>query len=268
MFSRLHPSARSALRQIRRRINAFQARYHAAGLETGERANPARNRVFVAHRYLQGSGIEVGALHNPLPVPRAAVVRYVDRMSTADLRRQYPELAHEPLTEPHVIDDGEKLGSFADASVDFVIANHFIEHCEDPIGTLIQFMRVIRPGGVIYLAVPDKRHSFDHSRPLTTVEHLLADHTQGPQQSRRTHFVEFAGAMKNLIGDPEYAKVIQLLVDPDFLQSTSYSIHYHVWDHNAFLAFLSQIRDPFGIPYDIEFALRNGSETIAILRRL
>ena len=207
-------------------------------------------------------------MHNPLPVPYGAVVRYVDRMSTADLRRQYPQLAHEPLTEPHVIDDGEKLVSFTDASVDFIIANHFIEHCEDPIGALVQFMRVTRPGGVVYLAVPDKRHTFDRDRPLTTVEHLVADHKHGPEQSRRAHFEEFAGAMKNLVGDPEYKNVIDALLDPEFLQSTNYSIHYHVWDHHAFLRFLAQVRDLFGIPYDIEFALRNGSESIAILRRL
>ena len=268
MFSRLPPGARSRLRDIRRRIMAFQARHlgFTTTLETGESENPARNRIFVARRYLHGSGIEVGALHNPLPVPRGAVVRYVDRMSASDLRRQYPELAHESLTDPDVIDDGEKLASFGDASVDFVIANHFIEHCEDPIGALIHFMRVTRPGGVVYIAVPDKRHTFDRSRPLTTVEHLVTDHTRGPEQSRRAHFVEFAGTMKNLVGDPEYEKIIHLLQDPDFLQSTNYSIHYHVWDHHAFLAFLSQVRDLFEMPYDIDFALRNGVETIAILR--
>lgn len=270
MFSRLHSGARSHLRKIRRRLTALQARHlgFATTLQTGDGAAPARNRIFVAHRYLRGNGIEVGALHNPLPVPGNAVVRYVDRMSAADLRRQYPELAHESLIDPDVIDDGEKLASFTDASVDFVIANHFIEHCEDPIGALRQFMRVTRPGGVVYIAVPDKRHTFDRSRPLTTVEHLVTDHTSGPERSRRAHFVEFAGTMKNLAGDPAYEKTIHLLQDPDFLQSTNYSIHYHVWDHHAFLDFLVQARDLFAIPYDIDFALRNGDESIAILRRL
>lgn len=267
IFSRLNPRSRLFLRRIRRRITALRAKYLGFIAGFGDGADPKRNRIFIAHRYLRGSGIEIGALHMPLPVPYGARVRYVDRMSTADLRRHYPELEEEPLTEPNVLDDGEKLLSFADASVDFIVANHFIEHCEDPIGALIQFMRVTRPGGLVYLAVPDKRHTFDRSRPLTTFEHLATDHERGPEQSRRSHFEEFAGAMRNIVGDPQYEKTNHLLLDPEFLQATNYSIHYHVWDRHAFLAFLVQARDRFGIPYEIEFAVRNGPETIAILAR-
>ena len=44
-------------------------------------------------RELASYGIEIGALHHPLPVPPEARVRYVDRMPVSELRRQYPELA-------------------------------------------------------------------------------------------------------------------------------------------------------------------------------
>src|SRR5215212_7552941 len=36
-------------------------------------------REDAARRYLRGSGVEVGALHLPLRVPRTVTVRYVDR---------------------------------------------------------------------------------------------------------------------------------------------------------------------------------------------
>jgi hypothetical protein len=39
------------------------------------------DRQMLAYEYLCGNGIEIGALHNPLRVPRRAHVRYVDRMS-------------------------------------------------------------------------------------------------------------------------------------------------------------------------------------------
>ena len=58
---------------------------------------------------------------------------------------RWPDYASQYLTssrtEPFVpvgcIDDGERLGKIADASQDFVIANHFLEHCQDPILALL-----------------------------------------------------------------------------------------------------------------------------------
>ena len=116
--------------------------------------------------------MEVGALHQPLPVPDRAHVAYVDRLPLNELRRHYPELDGYDLVEPDILDDGESLGSLADGSQDFVIANHFIEHTQDPLGTIANHLRVLRPGGILYMAVPDKRFTFDRDRPPTTIDHL------------------------------------------------------------------------------------------------
>ena len=67
---------------------------------------------------------------------RTPSVRYVDRMWTDELRREYPELANWDLTQVDVVDDGEKLATIADESQDFIVANHFLEHTEDPVGTI------------------------------------------------------------------------------------------------------------------------------------
>ena len=49
--------------------------------------DPARRRRReIAGRYLRGNGIEIGALHNPLDVPRSAHVRYVDHLAVDELR--------------------------------------------------------------------------------------------------------------------------------------------------------------------------------------
>jgi hypothetical protein len=91
-------------------------------------------------RYLHGEGIEIGALHNPLEVPRSARVGYVDHLPVEELREHYPGLADEPLVEVDVVvdvvDDGERFSTIGDATQDFVIANHFLEQCEDPLGAL------------------------------------------------------------------------------------------------------------------------------------
>ena len=71
------------------------------------------------------------------------------------LMARFPEVG--PIKAPDIIDDGEVLSKVADNTYDFVIANHFLEHAEDPFSTLKNFARILRPGGMIFMAIPDKR---------------------------------------------------------------------------------------------------------------
>ena len=98
-------------------------------------------RAELASAHLAGRGLEIGALHQPLKVSRRARVQYVDRFPAAKLREHYPELAKLPLIEPDLIDDGQQLRTVPSESQDFVVANHFIEHCENPIGAVRTFLK-------------------------------------------------------------------------------------------------------------------------------
>lgn len=193
-------------------------------------AREALSRVYIP----PGQGIEIGALHAPLPVPPLSRVIYVDRLPLQALRDHYPELAHLTFVTPHVIDDGESLSSIGSGTQDFVIANHFIEHAEDPIGCLKTFYRVLKPGGVIYLSVPDKRRIFDKKRPLTAIRHLEADHRDGVVTSRLAHYAEWASLVLDKEGDdiPRYA---------ERLLRQRYSIHFHCWTFASFALFLAHV---------------------------
>lgn len=43
---------------------------------------------------------------------------------------------------------------FDDGEVDYVVANHFLEHTEDLLRTLCEVHRILRPGGVFEIEVP------------------------------------------------------------------------------------------------------------------
>ena len=109
-------------------------------------------------------------------------------MTVAELRPQYHELATAPLVEVEIIDDGERLDKIADASQDFVIANHFLEHCQNPIMALRNMLRVLRVGGILFRAVPDKRYTVDVERPVTTLDHVWRDYAQGTGRLAPTAF--------------------------------------------------------------------------------
>jgi SAM-dependent methyltransferase len=157
-----------------------------------------------------------------------------------------------------VIDDGEKLAAFADDSLDFVIANHFIEHCENPIAAIANHLRVLRNGGVLYMAVPDKRSTFDVDRPVTTVEHLARDFRDGPEWSRFDHFEEYARIVNRIQPYDGHAR---------YLMDKGYSIHYHVWTPESFRELLDYCRDTLKMPFELLELRPNGIEFIAVLRR-
>lgn len=248
-------SVKTVRRKVRRAKDATRRVVFAS-----ERRHVAVRR-HLAGRYLEGDGLEVGALHLPLSLPRGARARYVDRMRVADLRAHYPELDEYELVTPDFIDDGEALTSVPSGSMDFVIVNHLIEHCQDPIGALLSHARVLREGGILYLAAPDRRRTdFDRDREETSLEHLLRDHEQGPEGSRSKHYEEWSRfAIKVSPGEvSEHAAA---------LEAQDYSIHFHTFTLTSFLALMLRAREVYGLPFEVVATETNNHEFIVIARK-
>jgi SAM-dependent methyltransferase len=223
-----------------------------------------RVRRRVAGHVATGSGIEIGALHHPFPVPTGTRVQYVDRLGTSDLRNEYPELADQSLVEVGVLDDGETLATFDDESVDFVIASHFLEHCEDPIGAIKAHVRVVSRGGFVLLAVPDRRHGIDRARFGTTLEHLVIDHEAGPRLSRTDHYEEWAKLVDLPLGNIESHQIDQHAAA---LEKRHYSIHFHCWTADEFAAQLREIIGRWKLPAKMIEHRQNHHEFLVVLRR-
>lgn len=215
-------------------------------------------REDVAVRFLRGDGIEIGALDFPLRVPRGARVRYVDYLDAQALRSSPENTVHgaDSLSAPDIVDDGARLASFADSSVDFIIANHMLEHVEDPIEALVNQLRVIRPGGVLYLSLPDPRENFDRERELTTVEHLLRDHHEGPEVSRREHYEECARLIEGRSEQDVPARAEEM-------EAEDLRVHFHVWQPLRFVELLSAL----DMPCTLELLLSGQEEFVVVLRK-
>jgi SAM-dependent methyltransferase len=229
-------------------------------------------RAAFANSYLIGEGVEIGPLHQPLAVPPHARVRYVDRMTTPDLRSEYPELADWPLTEVDIVDDGETLATIPAESQDFIIANHFLEHTENPVGTIETHLGKLKPGGVLFYAVPDKRFTFDFRRPPTPIEHMLADYEEGPERSRAEHYREWCRLVIDeespSVGTAEQAASEEWVEErAQQLEAQAYSIHMHVWTQAEFLRLIFALRERFDEVFDLEAAARVGIEFIVVLRK-
>jgi SAM-dependent methyltransferase len=226
----------------------------------------------LAAHFLSGEGLEIGPLHQPLTLPPHAKARYVDRMSLEDLRSEYPELAGWNLTTVDVIDDGELLTTIAEGSQDFIVANHFLEHTENPINTIRTHLGKLKPGGVLFYAVPDKRFTFDFRRPVTPLEEMVADYEEGPERSRRAHYDEWTRLV--IDANSPHAGKDEPAAHEEWaeakareLEAAAYSIHMHVWTQAEFLKLILECRERCDEGFDIEAAARQLIEFMVVLRK-
>ncbi|MFA5871109.1 MAG: hypothetical protein WC858_00130 [Parcubacteria group bacterium] len=83
-------------------------------------------------------------------------------------------------------------------------------------------LRAIKAGGVVYLAVPDKRYTFDVDRPVTNFRHLENDFLNDPEISKKIHFEEWVERVKKIKDEKVKKNRVFELMNMD------YSIHFHV----------------------------------------
>ena len=86
--------------------------------------------------------------------------------------------------------EASRLTMVDDESYDFVLSSHCLEHLADSLGGLREWMRVLRPAGVLALVVPHKDATFDHRRSVTSLQHLIGDRDRRTGEDDQTHLDE------------------------------------------------------------------------------
>lgn len=121
----------------------------------------------LAHALLDGlTGIEIGgSAHNAFNIPFCKNVDYTDSLDTV-FKQEEIKLCGRALPVDIVANAWEL--PFEDESLDFVLSSHVIEHCWDVIGTVKEWLRVVKPGGYIYMDIPHKERTFDKDRERTS----------------------------------------------------------------------------------------------------
>jgi SAM-dependent methyltransferase len=128
-----------------------------------------------------GTGAELGPLDIPLLSKDEAHILYVDHLDTAGLRAKYPTLKNIAEVDRPMINDSLEDTLKSDSPLDYMIASHVFEHVPNPVRWLREAAAVLRPGGLMALALPDRRMTFDffrkESSPSDIVSAYIADAT-------------------------------------------------------------------------------------------
>lgn len=146
----------------------------------------------LAHEYLDGlSGLEVGAsAHNPFGL-HTRNVDIADEFNTDTYKKHEVDMCDE-AAPIDIIAPGDAL-PLPDESQDFVLSSHVLEHFPDPIKTLKEWYRVVRPEGYVFMIVPHQERTFDRGRARTTIDELLRRHEgkEAPMPDPKTGHYSF-----------------------------------------------------------------------------
>jgi SAM-dependent methyltransferase len=197
---------------------------------------------------LTGCGLEFGAGSAPLPVPLDCQVKYADYLPPEEVRARKAKAATADFVQLDYVMGIEDPHFATDASLDFVIASHVIEHVRNPLRALHEVHGKLKSGGRLVLIVPDMRRTFDRRRPCTSLDHLVLDYESPDRGRDLEHYVEFfwnvyrAGDRTSRqrkharkfferaygITAPDIATCIQRAAD---MQADA---HFHTWTYASF----------------------------------
>jgi SAM-dependent methyltransferase len=170
--------------------------------------------------------------------------------------------------------DSDDLSFIKSKKLDFVIANHVIEHVVNPIRFLKKISDNLDKGGLIFLTVPNMEYTHDINRAFTRYSHLRAEFYLNTKRLSNRHIKDY---LKNKLPVENihprtkeyflnnnlplsYYDGNTLPLNP-FTRMRLYSyhrnrsIHVHVWSRASFDFFLRRSIDLFKLNFTIKHSL-------------
>lgn len=161
-------------------------------------------------------GVEIGPWCNPL-TPRVSGYKclIVDVFNAEELRRRAKAditLSDEMVERIEDVDLVGSSGQIAElvqqagllGSLDYVVSSHNLEHIPNPIRFIQGCEKVLKRGGVLSMAIPDRRGCFDYYRPNSTLAEMLDAYFSERQRPTETQIFEHCShhARKVIDGRP------------------------------------------------------------------
>jgi SAM-dependent methyltransferase len=142
---------------------------------------------------LTGLGLEIGPSHRPLlPKREGFNIRTADHLDQAGLKAKYEGVRPtEGIEEVDYVLTGSRLVTTIDDRFDYIIASHVIEHTVCLVSFLQDCGKLLKPGGKLSLAVPDRRFMFDFFRDRTALARVIEVYDAGPEVHSRGAAIDY-----------------------------------------------------------------------------
>ena len=180
----------------------------------------------IVDNYCKGHGLEIGPGNYPRCDPQRTV--FLDKFPS-----------EQDWVRVDIVSDATTI-PLADNSFDYVFSCHCLEHMPDTIGTLKEWLRVLKPGGRLVLMLPHAGRTWESERTLSSLEHHVRDHANKVDLYDFTDWDEFERAFSaesrrnpaegSWFNDP-LAKMPNGSLNPRWAAEHGL-FHYHAWNQN------------------------------------
>ncbi|MFZ0891358.1 MAG: class I SAM-dependent methyltransferase [Thermoplasmata archaeon] len=131
-----------------------------------------------------------------------------------------------------VVSDATHIPDFNSASYDVLLSSHVIEHLANPLRALKESKRLLKTDGVLLAVVPDGARTFDHRRPVTSLEHIIHDFDNHVEEDDLSHLEEVL-ELHDLSMDPG-AGSREEFVARSYNNARVRALHHHVFSMESF----------------------------------
>jgi SAM-dependent methyltransferase len=138
------------------------------------------------------------------------------------------------------IAEASDVGFIPENTYDFVLSSHMLEHSANPVRVLREWLRILRPGGTLFLVLPHREGTFDHLRPVTPLDHLLKDFERQTGEDDLTHLPEIL-ALHDLSRDPGAMSFAEFKTRSERNRENR-GLHHHVFDMQLAIELLDHLR--------------------------
>jgi SAM-dependent methyltransferase len=185
-------------------------------------------------------GLEIGA--SDLPIIKTSVGRcfHANYHSKSELLSLWNLDPNEVPDVDYIIPRSSLLSQrITNRKFDYIVLAHVLEHIADPIGYIQDLSRLLNGNGVIMMAIPDKRLTFDRNRELTRIEHLLNDYYEKSTYPSLEHIMEFAPCVIDELRGKGPTELYRWAKQNH--ESGNADVHCHVWTDQHFFQQMDQI---------------------------
>ena len=250
------------------------------GLQEGRCASAVEGRSdFLALISQSVKALEIGPFNNPsISGPQ---VKYFDTLSTDDLKKRAQEIGIDHSTIPEIqwVDPDGDL-SVVNELFDCCVSSHAIEHQPDLIRHLVNVSNLLSPGGLYFLAVPDRRYTFDHYLKDSNIAEVIEAHRQGRERHTLQSVIEHRALTTHnnpvnhwngAHGGEEINSARVQSAITEFDQTVGYlDVHAWIFTPSSFCLIVSALFSLGLTQFSVERiypTLRNSNEFYAILKK-
>jgi SAM-dependent methyltransferase len=136
-----------------------------------------------------------------------------------------------------------------------------LEHLANPLAMLVDCYRVLRPGGLLVLLVPDRHQTFDRTRSPTPLTHLIEEHEDDVREVDDGHILDFLKGTKEASGDRrDISEFTPELMADEIALHRQRSVHVHVWNYDEFTEVLAHSGRELGLRFEVVDAMAPGAK--------